>query len=177
MRPWVRDLGRGRNPGRLLFTVAGLIVAVAVGPRIARGIEPQIPDVALPRATIAGPVTRVVDGDTIHLASQKVRIWGIQAPEMDTALGGYSREYLVRVIADQPLQCQDTGERSYDRVVARCFDRWGRDIAETMVRQGWAVDWPKHSEGEYQAVQDLAYQERAGMFALVSNDTVTALIP
>ena len=54
-------------------------------------------------ADIIGIVQKVVDGDTIHLTDDngklyKVRLLGIDAPEMDQSFGFESRKMLVNLV-------------------------------------------------------------------------------
>jgi len=39
--------------------------------------------VALPFPTVAGESVRVVDGDGLKIGNQSIRLWGIDAPELD----------------------------------------------------------------------------------------------
>ena len=41
-------------------------------------------------------VPYVIDGDTLAFGRKRVRIWGIDAPEMDTWPGKQARLFLVR---------------------------------------------------------------------------------
>lgn len=114
---------------------------------------------------LRGEPTHIVDGDTFDLSGRRIRLAGIDAPEMDTAAGHGAREALVRLIGNAPITCSDTGERSYRRVVPTCRDEQGMDIAETMVRSGWATDIPRFSGGRYQVSESRARALGLGMFA------------
>jgi succinoglycan biosynthesis protein ExoI len=67
------------------------------------------------------------------------------------------------IVPHHPLTCRQAGRPSYDLLVARCVDPWGRDVAEIMVGAGWALDWPEFSKGRYGPAQDRAAAPRAGM--------------
>jgi endonuclease YncB( thermonuclease family) len=89
------------------------------------------------------------DGDTFRCASgTRVRVWGIQAPERADPGGPASSRRMAELLAGQTLRCEPKG-KSYNRVVAQCFTRQGRDIAAEMVRSGHALDWPEFSRGAY----------------------------
>lgn len=104
---------------------------------------------ALAFLCVVGPIH---DGDTFTCKEgPRVRVWGVDAPELATEAGPASRRALTRLIAGKTLECEKKG-RSYDRVVARCFVD-GRDVAEEMVRGGFAADWPKFSHGAYSQVR------------------------
>ena len=94
----------------------------------------------------------VHDGDTFRCHDgPRVRVWGIDAPELRTDAGPASRRALTHLVAGKVLICRRKGT-SYDRVVALCTVR-GRDVAADMVRQGQAVDWPRFSRGAYARVR------------------------
>lgn len=90
----------------------------------------------------------VHDGDTFRCHDgPRVRLWGVDAPELKTSAGPASTRALVRIVAGKTLACTPRGH-SYDRIVALCTIN-GRDVAGEMVRQRQAVDWPKFSKGFY----------------------------
>ena len=114
---------------------------------------------------LAGRVTAIHDGDTFHIGRTIIRVYGVDAPELETAYGPASREALTRAIGDRPVTCEDTHTRSHGRVVARCFNARHADLAQQLAREGWVVDWWIFSCGRYQADQDEARAARRGMFA------------
>lgn len=147
--------------GTSLFVVFGAVALALAGPRLAAGFRQAAP--ALPAfQPVVGPVTRIIDGDTFLIGTRKIRLWGIDAPEAATPNGPAATEYLARVVANHPLTCRQAGPPSHDRMVARCLDPWGRDIAEIMVGAGWALDWPEFSKGQYRAAQARAAAQGAG---------------
>ncbi len=111
---------------------------------------------------------RIVDGDTIRLNGQRIRILGIDAPEMKQtcktsrgaiwACGEKSRQYLLSMLANKTLVCKSRARDMYARLLARCtFD--GVDIGATMVRQGMAISYY-----DYKAQERLAKAERLGLW-------------
>lgn len=91
----------------------------------------------------------VIDGDTIVINDVRIRLAGIDAPELDHPYGKQSKWALVRLCKGQTITAHILPELSYDRVVAQCFLPDGRDIAAELVRCGLAIDWPKFSGGTY----------------------------
>jgi hypothetical protein len=59
---------------------------------------------------------------------------------------------LDAMIARRPVTCVDIDERSYKRIVAVCTVA-GTDIADWLVRNGLALDWPQYSKGAYADAQ------------------------
>jgi micrococcal nuclease len=107
---------------------------------------------------ISGRVERVADGDTFTVDGQRIRICGIDAPEIDTSAGARARSEMVRLVSGKNVTCTIVGfgtpcdgrssSRSYDRDVAQCHVG-GLDVADEMVRRGHAKDWPRYSGGYY----------------------------
>ena len=63
----------------------------------------------------------MIDGDTIAIGGQKIRLVGIDAPELHNPYGKKAKWALVELCKGQSITAKLTGETSYDRVVAKCF--------------------------------------------------------
>jgi len=90
-----------------------------------------------------------VDGDTITAGGQAVRLWGIDAPEMNRAAGRRAAGHLRQLIQGAEITCRIKDVDAYDRIVGQCFDAQGSDLACLMVKSGNAQDWPRFSGGYY----------------------------
>jgi endonuclease YncB( thermonuclease family) len=106
---------------------------------------------APPAATaITGPAL-VIDGDTIALRGVRVRLFGIDAPELEQscgrdrhsswACGREAAAHLTRLISGGAVACQPRGYDTYGRVLGVCV-AGGNEINAQMVRSGmaWAFD-------------------------------------
>lgn len=91
----------------------------------------------------------VIDGDTIVIRGTKIRIAGIDAPELDHPWGKKSKFAMIGLCKGKIITAVIQEEVSYDRIVAKCFLPDGTDVAAELVKQGLALDWPKFSGGEY----------------------------
>lgn len=138
--------------------LAAIVVAIAATLSPAALAWPQRPP-ATHELIVGRP--DIIDGDTFRIGRQKIRVWGIDAPD-DERKPNATRA-LRQVLGAQTLTCRPVGT-SYDRVVARCTDAAGRDIAQAMVATGWALDWPKFSHGLYGPGEASARARRAGVF-------------
>ena len=116
-------------------------------------------------AELAGPAT-VTDGDTLTVAGQRVRLFGIDAPESkQTCLAGGQRwpcgrsvtQALERCIAGRPVVCSERDCGRYGRIVAVCR-AGGEDVSAWMVSQGLALAYRRYSTA-------CIGQERAAMAA------------
>lgn len=141
--------------------VALAVAGIATSAYGRRWTPPSNP---LPIVATTGIPTSIYDGDTFRFGALRVRIWGVDAPELETRFGPSARDQLARLVANRRVTCRDTGKRSYDRIVAQCWNWQGEDIAAAMARSGWAVDWPTYSGGRYQPDQQAAQRDHAGVF-------------
>jgi micrococcal nuclease len=95
----------------------------------------------------------VIDGDTIDISGTRIRLAGIDAPEMDHPYGKNAKWTLVNMCKGQEVRAVFDGDLSHDRTVATCFLPDGRDLSAEMVKAGMAVDWPKFSRGKYAGLE------------------------
>jgi endonuclease YncB( thermonuclease family) len=113
----------------------------------------------------------VIDGDTIHVGSHRVRLFGIDSPELAqmcgaVACGEKARVHLVGLIADRPVSCRKVDTDKFKRTVATCTPWRGQDLSEEMVRAGWAIELRYYSQGRYSAAEREARAAGAGVWSL-----------
>ncbi|MER9412898.1 thermonuclease family protein [Mesorhizobium sp. M0589] len=117
----------------------------------------------------------MVDGDTIEIHGQRIRVNGIDSPESaQICLDASNKKYRCGQKASlalsdflethQPASCIEVDRDRYRRVVAVCT-AGGVDIGEWMVRQGFAIDWPKYSAGFYGKAEMEARAAKRGVWA------------
>lgn len=103
-------------------------------------------------ADIAGQAT-VIDGDTIEIHGQRIRLFGIDAPESRQTCEADGKEYrcgkdavfaLADKIARQAVKCEDHGRDRYDRMIAICYVG-SQDVGAWLVEQGWALAFRRYS--------------------------------
>lgn len=118
-----------------------------------------------------GTVTRVSDGDTLWVRPAaggkpvKVRIDGIDAPEICQAGGRAARKALAARVSGQRLGVRARGQDDYGRMIAT-LELDGEDIASWLVSQGhaWSYGFGRDG-GPYAAQQALAQAAARGLFA------------
>lgn len=120
--------------------------------------------------SVTGPV-RVVDGDTLVMRGERIRIHGIDAPEARQscdngrwACGQASTDMMTRLVANQPVTCQGRDRDPYGRLVAVCFNHQGLDVGRELVRAGLATAYRRFSS-DYVNDEDSAKAQGAGMWS------------
>jgi len=83
---------------------------------------------------------RVIDGDTFETDSERVRLFGIDAPESDQPGGAQATAALRGFIGKVDPRCTEVDRDRYGRMVALC-SVGGVDLSLAMVRAGYAVAW------------------------------------
>ena len=95
----------------------------------------------------------VIDGDTVVIRGTKIRLAGIDAPELDQPYGNKAKWAMVEICRDQVVAAHPTGDMSHDRIVATCHLSDGTDIGAELSRRGLALDWPLFSGGRYRHLE------------------------
>lgn len=127
-----------------------IVAAFAVAAVVAALFEPLPPELA-GRATVA-------DGDTLRLGSERIRLTGLDAPELrqtctDAAgeswtCGQESRQRLAALVEGRAVQCTTAGRDRYGRYLGRCSVE-GDDLGAILVSEGLAVaDFPSYASEE-----------------------------
>lgn len=109
----------------------------------------------------------VIDGDTIEIHGQRIRLSGIDTPERGRRCGTvnvYQAAALALsdMIGSRTVSCVITETDRYDRSVGRC-EAGGEGLERRLVLAGWARDWPRYSNGEFAGDERAARQAVAGI--------------
>jgi len=121
--------------------------------------------------TIQG-VASVIDGDTIEIHGERFRIEGIDAPESSQICLNGSRQWrcgqqsaaaLDHLLEHEVVACVVLGQDKYRRNLGECR-MGGTDIADWMVREGWAVAYRKYSQ-QYVGAEEEAHQAGRNLWA------------
>ena len=108
------------------------------------------------------------DGDSIRIDNLKIRLKGIDAPELEQTCqrgkqsylcGEMARDALLSLILRNPIKCRSAGRDKYKRTLAKC-SVGEVDIGAHMVASGWALSY-----GEYAWQESDAKARRAGLWA------------
>ncbi|MBL0936531.1 MAG: thermonuclease family protein [Rhizobiaceae bacterium] len=111
---------------------------------------------------------RVIDGDTIDSRDGRIRLVGIDAPELDQTCdngvaiydcGREARERLRQLVGGQEITCATRRKDRYGRFLATCH-AGDVNLAARMVETGWAV-----ASGDYDIAEMRARTARRGIWA------------
>ena len=91
----------------------------------------------------------VIDGDTIKIRGMKIRLAGINAPELDRPYGVKSKYEMVKIVKGKTVYVVPDGTTSYDRIVATCYVDGDVDIGAELIKRGLALDIPSFTGGKY----------------------------
>lgn len=113
-------------------------------------------------------IAKVIDGDSLELNGERIRLEGIDAPELDqTCLKGAqrlpcgqeARRRLRELTGSGRLSCTGWQRDKYDRLLGVC-EASGRLVNREMVRSGWAVAY-----GAFGAEEGEARRAKLGLWA------------
>ena len=115
----------------------------------------------------------VTDGDTIRIGSTRVRLAGIDAPELSQkctipnvavwACGQTAKEHLQELIGGAEVSCESQGKDRYARKLAKCFVGIN-NLNATMVLDGYALAYRRYSTG-YVWAEDYARSAKRGIWS------------
>ena len=128
-------------------------------------------------------IPRVIDGDTVHINSHKIRLEGIDAPEIkqyckkpllkfsaiigftinkDYPCGLISKKRLIEKIKKSKIVCYSTSKDRYRRYIATCYLK-NLNLNKWMVRNGYAVAYLRYSK-QYLTDENYAKLEKLGIW-------------
>lgn len=120
-------------------------------------------------------IATIVDGDTIEIHGQRIRLHGVDAPESAQECyrpdgsrwrcGQQAALALQDLIGRRPVTCARQDTDRYGRIVAKC-SVGGTDINAWLVTNGWAVAYRQYSS-DYVGAETMA---RAGSLGIWSGE-------
>jgi endonuclease YncB( thermonuclease family) len=78
-----------------------------------------------------------VDGDTLRVGPDRIRLRGINTPELNEPGGDAARERLAQLLQQGPIRIVPYGQDIYGRTIADVFVD-GRNVAEVLRQEGYA---------------------------------------
>ncbi len=114
---------------------------------------------------------KIIDGDTIHIGKYKIRLHGIDAPEIKQTCtinkiiwecGFESSQALESIISEKEARCEIVDIDRYKRFVAKCFVK-NINLNQYMVQNGWAVAYRYYSD-DFIKNEEIAEKNKAGIW-------------
>jgi endonuclease YncB( thermonuclease family) len=115
---------------------------------------------------------RVIDGDTIEIGKTKIRLHGVDAPEMkqtcriskgkEQMCGQLAKQALERLVKGQEITCKGDKRDRYKRLIAVCYVGL-ININEQMMTDGWAMAYRKYSK-DYVRAETFTKSRREGLW-------------
>ena len=99
-----------------------------------------------------GKVTYVLDGSTIVINGQSIRLFGVAVPPRYQRFGKIGLTFLTQLTLRKHVQCTIKDGSLYELIVGICYVN-KIDIAEILVKAGMAYDCPRYSLGRYSSLK------------------------
>ena len=126
---------------------------------------------------------KIIDGDTVHINNNKIRLHAIDAPEINQTCkkdkiiwncGIQSKNFLKQIIDEEKITCRTTGRDKYKRYIGICY-KWKKnflwrkstdiiDLNREMVLNGWAIAYRYYSL-EYAEEEESAKLNNVGIWS------------
>tara|TARA_B100001093_G_scaffold509637_1_gene574056 strand:- start:456 stop:959 length:504 start_codon:yes stop_codon:yes gene_type:complete len=127
--------------------------------------------------------SKIIDGDTVHINTKKIRLEGIDAPEIKQqckkpflkisaiiglqfnksySCGVISKKKLIDKIGSSRIKCISSSKDRYKRYLATCFKN-KINLNKWMVRNGYAVAYKRYSK-DYVRDEEYAKENLLGMW-------------
>ena len=114
---------------------------------------------------------KIIDGDTIHIGNNKIRLHAIDAPEIKQRCGKdgekwncglKSKRFLKNLIGNDQIQCDTKGQDRYKRYIGVWYIN-NIDLNSQMVINGWAIAY-KYYSLDYIKEEEIAKLKKAGIW-------------
>lgn len=111
-------------------------------------------------------VTKIIDGDTIAVLyqnkEQRVRIYGIDAPERGQPYSNKAKKYLISKIANKSVEVVYKDNDRYGRIIAKILLN-NEDIGKDLVKNGYAWAY-RHFSKDYISEEEFAKSNKIGLW-------------
>ena len=130
-----------------------------------------------PQISLRGRVVGISDGDTLTLLTQnrqqvKIRLHGIDAPELGQPWGRRAKQALSSLTFRQIVSVQETDQDRYGRIVGIVY-RNQHSINEALIASGHAWVYRKYNKNKrWNTLETEARKRRRGLWNLQTNQRI-----
>jgi len=113
---------------------------------------------------------KVHDGDTLRCGAERVRLFGVDAPEVRRGqvaaepFAYEARDELVRLTRGR-VGCRFVDRDRYGRFVGKCWSSVSPDVNAAVIRSGYATEYRRYSKGLYAKAEGQARAAGRGAWA------------
>ena len=129
----------------------------------------------LTKADISAKVIRVIDGDTIYVRdydnkTHKIRLAGIDAPEMSQPYGKESRSHLLGLLYGKEVFIEAKKNDRYGRIIGTAYyDGIDVNLVQVKVGMAWWYEYYKDQQTSeerraYSAAHEQAKKNKVGLW-------------
>ena len=119
-----------------------------------------------------GTVVKVIDGDTIKVASElgitTVRLYGIDSPEKSQAFGLAAKDFVEVMVKGKVVDVIPTGGTTYGRTVA-IVNLGTQNLQEQLILAGYAWVYPDYCKKQFcrawEKLQGISAGNRVGLWS------------
>ena len=114
----------------------------------------------------------IIDGDTIKILNIKIRLHGIDSPEINQnckdadgtlwRCGKDAKQALIDLVYSQVVTCIGSKRDRYKRLIAKCYVN-NQNIESFMAKNGWAIAYRKYSL-DYVGEEKIAKNKKVGIW-------------
>jgi micrococcal nuclease len=183
--PWSARAVDALRPGVLLGLLLALLAVASCVDRVATRNRPGAEDRRLDRKT--GLVTHVADGDTLEVefddpgSPVRVRLLGIDAPELDSEHGEAAKRYAFARAGNQRVtirldQLQSTRDK-YGRLLAYVYLPNHELLNNSLVRDGHAFAYrPRKCDFStmFETSENVARSKKTGLWKTIRTEQMPA---
>ena len=117
-------------------------------------------------------IARPIDGDSLMVGQQEIRLFGIDAPELSQsctrggkpwACGAAAADQLSKLVAGKQVSCVSLGQDKHGRFLSRC-SVGTTEVNRTMVATGYALAYRRYSM-DYVSAEESAKVAKRGIWS------------
>lgn len=130
-------------------------------------------------ALVACTDPSVHDGDTLRCGGERVRLFGVDAPEVRRGKSAAepfayaARDELICLTRGR-VGCRFVERDRYGRFVGKCWSSVSPDVNAALIRSGMATEYRRYSKGAYREAEQAARAAGRGQWRAAGRGAASA---